>query len=415
MKLSASLGALTLIVGTSVALSAVGTAHSYTTQGLLVYLDADNPSSYNGTTTWNDLSSNNIDGTIVGAVTYDGTTQSLQFPGGANGTAYVALNTVNDPFRDFSTGMTLEFEAEFGSTRAAWERVFDFALGTDSTPSNVNDAFWVGQYGNTNELALEIWDSGVQQGYCRTSTSGTALGTAGSRAFAKWVVTLGDDSGTIRCRIYKDGVELSTVIDKPYLTSITSPTLGGSTYVLPRTTTRPSAFFGRSNFLADNDFEGSLRYVRIYSQALTQDQVNDNITNDEPSDLSTAPGRSSKSESCGPGIFLTVPSESNAHSRREEIVFGACSLSPRSPYTLSITPRGGATSQGIVLSSGVTNGSGALEDSVVLPFLRQGNYSIVLSASHPRGFPLQLTNLISLDANGVYSSTSDEALQPHLR
>jgi uncharacterized repeat protein (TIGR02543 family) len=44
-------------------------------------------------------------------------------------------------------------------------------------------------------------------------------------------------------------------------------------------TSRPSAFLGRSNFVADRDLEGSIRYIRIYNQSLTPAQAAQNTSN----------------------------------------------------------------------------------------------------------------------------------------
>ncbi len=237
------------------------------------YLDASNSSSYSGSgTAWTDLSGNGRHGTISGSgITFNATSKALEFPGGSNGTAWVALSGT---FADFSNGVTIEFEGEFGATRAPWERIFDFAAGVGSTA----DAFWVGQMSNTNELALEVWNGGVSEGYCTTSTSGTALGPLGTRTFAKWVVTLGDVSGTTKCRMYKDGVELATQYRFSNTVPSGAPSANGVDYALPDVTARPSALLGRSNFVADADLEGSIRYIRLYEQALTPSQVGENAT-----------------------------------------------------------------------------------------------------------------------------------------
>lgn len=227
----------------------------------LLWLDATRTDSYTGSgTSWNDLSPNNYDGTIVGAVTYDANNKAFQFPGGTNGQGgHVSLSA---NMNDFSAGITIEFEGEFGAVRSAWERIFDFALGVNQTA----DALWVGQFENTNELAIEVFIGGTGQGYCYTTTNGTALGTAGDRSFNKWVVSI-DGSAPYKCRIYKNGTEISTRVT-PYNSHNLNPTganANGSDYVLPPVTSRPSAFLGRSNFVADSDLEGSIRYIRIYN------------------------------------------------------------------------------------------------------------------------------------------------------
>jgi hypothetical protein len=66
--------------------------------------------------------------------------------------------------------------------------------------------------------------------------------------------------------VYLDGVPQPTRV-----TSATTDigTVGadtdGSLYRLPPVVERPATFIGRSNFLPDGDFKGSIRYVRIFA------------------------------------------------------------------------------------------------------------------------------------------------------
>lgn len=247
----------------------------------LLWLDATNAASYAGTgTTWTDLSGNNRHGTITGGVTFNATNKAFDFPGGLNGQGgYVALNT---DLNSFTNGLTIEFEGEFGAVRSNWERIFDFALNVDNQAggaTNIANAFWVGQFDNFNELALEVWQNGTQAGYCYTATNQTALGAVGDRSFNKFVITL-DAAAPNKCRIYKNGVELTTRATS-YAARNFNPVganANGSDYTLPLTTSRPSTFLGRSNFSADRDLEGSIRYIRLYDQTLTPGQVNQNAT-----------------------------------------------------------------------------------------------------------------------------------------
>ena len=265
---------IALILFGVVVFTSDGTTRSATASPApLLWLDATNASSYPGSgTTWTDLSGNGRNGTLTGPVTYNATTKAMQFPGGTNGTAYVSLNA---NMSNFSTGMTIEFEGEFGAVRSLWERIFDFALGVNQTAN----AVWVGQFENTNELAIEIFISGTGQGYCYTTTNGTALGAVNDRSFNKWLVTI-DGTSPFKCRIYKNGTELSTRVTSFFGRNLSpvGANANGSNYVLPTNTSRPSTFLGRSNFAADNDLEGSIRYLRLYSQALTPSEVTANAT-----------------------------------------------------------------------------------------------------------------------------------------
>ena len=279
MKNLARQGVATLAVGSlmCVGLLAIQAqpASAYQTDGLMLYLNASNTTSYNGGTAWNDLSGNNRNGTLMGPVVYDATTESLEFPGGVNGTAYVNLA---GEFSDFSSGVTVEFEGEFGSTRAVWERIFDF--GIPGGGGEAND-LWVGHLADTNELAIETWHDGVNQGRCHTSTSGMALGPLDSRDFAKWLITI-DNSV---CRIYKDGIEIPTQVANASLTDNTPVEANGSAYPLPLVSNRTTNYLGRSNWTNDSDLEGSIRYIRVYNRPLTADEALENSTNSDFEEL----------------------------------------------------------------------------------------------------------------------------------
>jgi hypothetical protein len=291
-RLSAALMALTLAV------IVPWPAAAYETDGLLIYLDATNPASAPGaTTTWTDLSGNARHGTFAGAgpatVTFDAANQAVVFPGGTNGTAYVALA---GDFADFSGGFAIEFEAEFGVSRTAWERVFDFAFAVGATA----DAFWVGQLAATNELTIEVWTDGAQSGYCHSATDGTALGAAGERQFQRWMITIGQDAPYL-CRMYRDGIEIPTRVS-PWPVNISSvgANANGSAFVLPPNTARPSGFVGRSNFIADRDLEGAIRYLRIYNRELTPVQAQANASRTVTFAANDGSGRTSTQSSIAP-------------------------------------------------------------------------------------------------------------------
>jgi len=275
----AALSICSVFLGSSASDAVVDT--SSTAPVPFLWLDATNPNSYPGNgSTWFDLSPIGRDGTIVGGVTYDPVAKAFQFPGGLNGQGgYVSLDA---DMNSFTNGLTIEFEGEFGAVRSPWERIFDFALDLDNRPGgiqNIANAVWVGQFENFNELAFEIFRNGSSAGYCYTATNGTALGALNDRSFKKWVITL-DGTAPYNCRIYRDGVELRTRVSTYNLRNL-SPTganENGSPYALPVATTRPSSFVGRSNFSADRDLEGSIRYLRIYDQDLTPSEVVDNAS-----------------------------------------------------------------------------------------------------------------------------------------
>lgn len=97
---------------------------------------------------------------------------------------------------------------------------------------------------------------------------------------------------TSGCRIYKDGVELQTQKQDGFMNEIGSPVLGGTAYPLPAVVDRPTNYLGRSNW-PDQDLEGSIRYIRLYSKALTPSEVLENATN--PNSEEQIPGENGSS------------------------------------------------------------------------------------------------------------------------
>ena len=413
----------------AVALVAVpSTASAYVTSGLLVYLDATDSSSFtNVNSAWQDLSSNNVDGTFfdngsdgVDAITYDADSESLVFPGGSHGTAWIELDTSTEKFDDFSQGFSIEFEGEFGATRANWERIFDFSEDTNGTKGDneADESFWLGHYGGSNELALEIFDGGVRQGYCHTSTgstsgtngtTGTALGVSGSRAFSKWIVTIDtDDQNT--CKIYKDGVALPVLVH--LAAGTTYPANSGSTsgadFTLPPDVNRESALIGGSNFTADADFEGRIRYIRVYNETLSTSEVEENAG------IRPAGSASSDNNSGQSGIFLYIAGQPARKVEETPVYYGSVSIKPNTTYILSIQSVTNPALTRTVLATGTTNDWGHADKRLEMGELDAGTYKVVMTGTHRLDYPLVLTNYISIDGNGNFISLSPESLQPTL-
>jgi len=233
---------------------------------LFLNLNAGDSASYSSSTpgTWTDLSSAARNGTIFGSgsVTYNSGTKSLTFPGTIN--SYVDMGS---GFNSFGSGITVEFEGHFGAANQGWERVFDFGN------ADASDNIWVGVLGESyipNALAIELWDFNVGKGRCVSPAN-----TLDTNTFAKYAITL-DGS---KCRMYKNGVELQTRVGQCYSAGTCSTATLGSTYTfLPRTITRTRNYIAKSNWVVDPAFNGSLKYVRIYTAALTPSEVADNAT-----------------------------------------------------------------------------------------------------------------------------------------
>lgn len=259
ISLSALL-AFTLLAGASA-------VYATSTADLFFNINASDSASYSTSapTAWNDLSAARRNGQILGTTgpTYNGTTKALQFPGGTNSTNSLGYVDMGSGFANFGSGITIEFEGHFGAVNQAWERVFDFGNG------DANNNIWVGVFGEAgrqNSLAIEIFHG--SSGRTRCISAGNILV---ANTFAKWVITL---DGTT-CRMYKDGVEVDTEVGQVSMTN--DPSSLGSAYPsLPLNVTRTKNYIGRSNWGGDAAFDGALKYVRIYTSALTAQQVSDN-------------------------------------------------------------------------------------------------------------------------------------------
>lgn len=234
-------------------------ANAYVTDGLYLYMDARNAESYSvsNLTEWNDISVNSRNGTINGSVTLDGATDALFFDGTASGSNYVDLDGA---FDSWGTGFTIEFIGEFGARVDNWERIIDFGNGPES------DNVWVGRFTNSQNLTIEIWDGNSNLGRCHTTGNQLA-----SRVLHHWIITM---DSTPTCRIYMDGVEVETVLANPFEVDVTTPSTNGTAYPgLPNNVVRTNNYVGASNW-TDPDFEGSIQMIRIYTRALTADDVN---------------------------------------------------------------------------------------------------------------------------------------------
>jgi hypothetical protein len=246
-------------------------ANAYVTDGLYLYMDARNTNSYSvsNPTEWNDISINGRNGSINGSVTLDGATDVLFFDGTSSGTNFVDLDGA---FNNWGNGFTIEFIGEFGARVDNWERIFDFGNGAES------DNVWVGRYTNTQNLTIEIWDGSTNLGRCHTTGNQLA-----GRELHHWIITM--DASPI-CRIYMDGVEVATVLADGFENDVTSPSTNGTAYPgLPNDVTRTNNYVGASNW-TDPDFEGSIQMIRIYTRALTMDEVDsaDELTPTEDGD-----------------------------------------------------------------------------------------------------------------------------------
>lgn len=250
------------------------------TSDLFLNLSASDTGSYSASSpgTWRDLSQFSRNGSIAGSLNYNNSTGALEFPNTGQNSAASGINYVNmgAGFNNFGNGITIEFEAHFGSyVGDYWERIFDFGNG------QAQDNIWVGNYSNTDEIAIELWrPNPITQeaaGRCKTANSVNAIQ---ANTFKKYVITL---NGSV-CNIFIDGVQVDTEADGPAASRSfdsfynDSATLSSTYPTLPNNVTRQNNYIGRSNWGVDITFNGAIKYVRIYTTAITAVEAANNAT-----------------------------------------------------------------------------------------------------------------------------------------
>jgi uncharacterized repeat protein (TIGR02543 family) len=276
-----------IAVSSILVLSATTMGQVTASSPLFLNLNPSDPASYSpeSPTVWKDLSPIQRNGTIVGTLNYDATNGALVFPGGSNSTNSQGYVDMGSGFNDFGAGITVEFEAHFGAVNQAWERIFDFGNGPSS------DNIWIGVFGESfspNTLAIELFQGSTGRGRCISPS-----GTLSANVFDKYVITMDGTS----CRMYKNGVEILTRVGTCTGSSNCSVAATASAYPhLPLNVTRQNNYVGRSNWGSDAAFNGAIKFVRVFTAALSSQEVANNAVTYSLSyattsaDAGTAPG-----------------------------------------------------------------------------------------------------------------------------
>ena len=202
------------------------------TTGLQLLLD---DSSYPGTgTTWNDMSGNGKNATLVNSPTFvstDGGYFSL------NGTSQYF--TVPSGFSDFTSGITVLAFADMG-TANSFERIIDFGQGSQ------DDNFVLARRSTTDTLTFVIVNgtSTVLSADLNNGISNNEWGFYGFKA----------DGATYK--IFNATMSVTA-----------------SSTVLPTNVTRNLNYIGESNWVADSFFERYIGVVAIYNRALSDSEI----------------------------------------------------------------------------------------------------------------------------------------------
>jgi len=171
----------------------------------------------------------------------------------ANTSNYATITSFNE---NFSSGITVDAYLNFGSSADLWERIMDFGNGLPS------DNILFARNGTTSNLIFEIYNGTTGLSPYKSQCQSNSAITSG---FARYTVTVDADKV---CKLYKDGVLLTI---NTCMGSTSSPCTLNQ---LPVTVTRTLNYIARSNwYLYDPAFEGSFRAIRIYTKALTQDEI----------------------------------------------------------------------------------------------------------------------------------------------
>lgn len=146
----------------------------------------------------------------------------------------------------------------------------------------------------------------------------------------------------------------------------------------------------------------------------------------DPADLWSSPSSSSSSSSSAPppnssseglhGIFLHISGHGSTYGQVDgtPIYYGSYGIKPNTTYILSLQSVTNPALTRTVLATGTVNGGGHLDARLEMGTLKAGTYKVVMTGTHRLGYPLVLTNYISVEVNGNFVSISPEHLQPTL-
>ena len=213
---------------------------SYVTSGLVLHLDASKTTSYPGTgTVWTDLSPSGNNGTLNGGVSYSNGKMVFN---GSNG--YVSLGSTG--LSNFTGGITISFMANMYSTSGGWSRFMDIGNGAD-----VNNILFA-RYGGLTFTAGSQWKNAM---YWGTSNIENSLQVDNNTFY-----TITGDGANIK--LYVNGVLRGT----------------NASTILPDNVTRTINYIGRSNWVSDAYYQGTISLVQIYNRALTQAEILQNFS-----------------------------------------------------------------------------------------------------------------------------------------
>ena len=211
-------------------------------EGLVMWLDAGNPASYDGSgNLWLDLTGNDYHATLLGEPAYNSDSGMLSF---TNATQYAQLGTLPADFLGNPiTGLTVFSIANFGTTRDKWERLVDFGNGP------LSNNIVLARYDRDPNLGMAIYignASGARRG--SPITDNVKMSFAGTADGSHW-------------RMYS--ISSTNTISN----------WQADTDRLPLLVERTSNYIGKSNWSNDSAYLGEIGTVMVYNRALSQDDI----------------------------------------------------------------------------------------------------------------------------------------------
>jgi hypothetical protein len=217
---------------------------SYVTDGLLLYLDAGNGTSYGGSgTTWSDLSGNNRNATLVNTPTYDSSTNGGLFSFDDSQYEYATISDIGDKsvfsieiwcrvHKSLTGKVTSVITNQYNLLSGANAKL-NFSIGTNRAPTSYNLTFgyFDGSWQNVTGFAASL---------------------------DTWYHLIGTYDGST-LKFYRNSILNSQ------LSYSGTPRSGGEIRIARR--------WDESVSNSINFFDGDISIIRIYNRALTQTEV----------------------------------------------------------------------------------------------------------------------------------------------
>jgi hypothetical protein len=156
---------------------------------------------------------------------------------------------------------------------------------------------------------------------------------------------------------------------------------------------------GRSNFTADADLDGSIRYIRIYNTYLTPEEVEDNTNNSNPD---TGPIAI---------VDLTLNAEVGDKLNGQTATISGTDLKAASDYDFTMN------SDPVVLSQGTTDGDGAFSETITLPLAvcgTDGIHELILTGIDANDASVSDSTWVELASDCTITRISDTVITPTL-